>query len=167
MSDVTIDYLDIVKLLNKLDNDTLTGVLLTSSKKAADELRDRTREILLQKLPAASVPSKYNKTMVKGVQSKVDKDYTLSYVTIMREHKLKWFEMGTKPRFRKIRYSGKDKRGHERKVLRKDNMDAGTGQIQALNFFLQARQEYADQICDDMEKTIIESLKKITENQIT
>lgn len=162
MSDVTIEYNELVKMLNRLDSETVDKILLTSSKVAADELRDKTKQILLQKLPAAAEGKKYGKPMVKGVISKSDKDYTLSYVSIMREHKLKWFETGTDYRFRKTRYSGKDKRGRDRKVLRKDNPNAPTGKITALDFFKEARERYADSIVDDMQGAILKSLERIT-----
>lgn len=162
MSDVTIEYGEVVDMLNKLNGDTLNGILLTASKDAADALRDKTKEILLRKLPAAAHKGRYNKTMVQGVQSKSDKDYTLSYVTIMREFRLRFFEQGTTERFRKTRYSGKDKAGRNRKVLRKDNTNASTGKITALDFFKEAREQYADQICDDMQGSIIKSLERIT-----
>lgn len=162
MSDVTIEYDEIVKMLNRLDGDTLNGILLTASKSAADELRDQTKTILLQKLPAAANKGKYGKPMTKGIISKADKDYTLSYVSIMREFRLKFFEQGTDQRFRKIRYSGKDKAGRDRKVLRKDNANAPTGKITALDFFKEARERYSSQILDDMQGAIIKSLERIT-----
>lgn len=162
MSDVKIEYEEIVKMLNRLDGDTLNGILLTASKKAADALRDETKTILLQKLPAAANPGRYNKPMTKGVVSKADKDYTLSYVSIMREFKLKWFEQGTAERYRKTRYSGKDKAGRNRRVLRKDNTNSPTGKITALDFFKEARERYSNQIIDDMEGAIIKSLERIT-----
>lgn len=163
MSDIRIEYDEIVRMLNRLDGDTLNGILLTASKTAADELRDKTKEILLRKLPAANNGKGHGKAMVKGVQSKSDKDYTLSYVTIMREFKLKWFEQGTATRYRKTRYSGKDRAGRNRRVLRKDNTNSPTGKITALNFFKEAREQYSDQICDDMQDAILKSLERITE----
>lgn len=162
MSDLTIEYNELVKMLNRLDAETVDKILLTATKEAADTLRDATKTILLQKLPAAAEGKKYGKPMVKGVISKSDKDYTLSYVSIMREHKLKWFETGTDNRFRKIRYSGKDKRGRDRKVLRKDNANAPTGKITALDFFKEARERYSGQIVDDMQEAIVKSLERIT-----
>lgn len=162
MSDVRIEYDELVKMLNKLDGNTIDGILLTSTKKAADSLRDATKEVLLRKLPAAANGKRYGKPMVKGVISKSDKDYVLSYVSIMREFKLKWFEMGTDQRFRKIRYSGKDKKGRNRKVLTKDNPEAPTGKIKALGFFHEAREAYSDKIVADMENAIIKSLERIT-----
>lgn len=164
MSDVTIEYDELVKMLNSLDSETVDKILLTSTKVAADELRDETKQILLQKLPAAANGKKYGKPMTKGVISKSDKDYVLSYVSIMREFKLKWFEMGTGERYRKIRYSGTDKRGRQRKVLRKDNTKASTGKIKALDFFKQAREQYGNQVVDDMQEAIIKSLERITGN---
>lgn len=162
MSDLTIEYDELVKMLNRLDTETVDKILLTATKEAADTLRDATKTILLQKLPAAAEGKKYGKPMVKGVISKSDKDYTLSYVSIMREFKLKFFEQGTDNRFRKIRYSGKDKRGRDRKVLRKNNTNAPTGKITALDFFKEARERYADSVVDDMQSAIIKSLERIT-----
>lgn len=161
MSD-RIEYDELVKLLKRIDGDTINGVLLTATKSAANALRDRTKEILLRKLPAAKNDNKYGKPMVKGVMAKTDKDYVLSYVTIMKEYKLKWFEMGTAPRFQKKRFSGTDSLGRRRRVLRKDNTQAPTGRIKPLNYFKEAREQYSDSILDDMQSAIIQSLERIT-----
>ena len=46
MSDLTIEYDELVKMLNRLDTETVDKILLTATKEAADTLRDATKTIV-------------------------------------------------------------------------------------------------------------------------
>jgi hypothetical protein len=104
------------------------------------------------------------KPMEYGVKTRVDKEATEAKVHIMGDYMLKWFELGTKPRFRsrKKLYMFKRHDYGKRWYWRRDGgKDIPTGQIQPAYFFRKARDAKEKEIEGSMERILAESIMKV------
>lgn len=108
---------------------------------ALTELQRDTISILVSKLPNATktgtTPNGVKTdAMTKGVKKTVDRHYATGTVHIMGDYRLKWFELGTVPRYTTGQRS-KNRSGDIKKTV-----SAGQyrGQIQPMFFFKEARE---------------------------
>lgn len=170
-----IDDKALQRTLDYLNEENRKKAIFKSLKKGGELLVEKTRQILIRKMPKAATTTKHKKPIAEGVHlGKSDKDYLEVLVTLLGEFRTKWFETGTK--LRKLLRSGAkdrsrgrfkgDKRYWYRKKGKENQYVSGTnrGKIEGLHFFRDARENYnqdiVDAIQDSLEQEINRLLKK-------
>lgn len=83
--------------------------------------------------------------MNSGIKYSIDRDVTTSKIHIMGDFRLKFFEMGTKNRFKK------------------NKQRSNTGSIAATYFFKNAREAKEGSITEEMNNIISKSILKVNE----
>lgn len=137
MNDVKIDSAEVDQLLNSLsDTDLLNKILFDAVKAGARVLRESTKQSFRSAMGgvAEHVSRWTNKPFSDGVIMSTDKAYNEAKVSIMGDHRMKWFETGTQDRYTKGRkivgYSGT-----KRNRLQREGKGHWTGRIEGRNFF--------------------------------
>ena len=124
--------------------------------KAMSQLYDTTIANLTSRVSGATRSGvtpmgKPTKPMTKGVKKNVDKAYATGVIHIMGDYRLKWFEMGTDPRYTT------GARSKNRTDIKK-RIPAGVyrGQISPERFFKDARDnaKVIDTYCETLMKSI-------------
>ena len=139
---IKVDDLQVKNLFNNLDVERIRKIYNTAIRKAAKSLSDKTKEQLVSAIgnDKATRPSKkYGLQLIKGIKTRIDKDYLEAKVHIMGDYRLKWFEKGTKERV--------TKKGYKR------------GKLSGINFF-KAAQNNTD-IIKIITDSVDQSLNKI------
>ena len=158
---VTIDSHEIDKLLETLNDDEYKRKILYDAVKAgAKVLQQNTKKLFRQRMGAsASHVSKWlRKPFVEGITMKGYKDYVEASVIILKDFRMKFFEMGTKERTTKGRkILGYAENGRN---LKREGKGHSTGRIKPLYFFRDARQDTAP-INEAMTKSLDNALKKL------
>lgn len=138
---------------------------MSGIRKSAQILIRRTKQLIKSKLKNTDQPNRWNgKKMVNGVKYKADSQNLEGKVHIMGDFRLKIFEKGnykTKPRKTKGRkkvFNGTYKRGR----AQYDRIGKGhsTGNIKALWFFKQAKNETERQVFETLNSNIKDSIMK-------
>lgn len=138
-----IDASQIDDILNNLNEENRKKAMINSLVKGAEVLQSETINKLRQKVTNSS-------SMEWGVKVGKDKDYLEAWVSILKDFRLKWFEMGTDERYRKVR--GINDKG--KKYVKKDVKGGYTGRMTATHFFAEARENTAP-----IESAIIEAME--------
>ena len=166
-----IDTKQLERQLAALDEQERANAIFASLKKGGAELVDKTRDILIRKMPNATSKKSYNKSVAEGVHlGKSDKAYLEVLVTLFGDFRTKWFETGTEERYlrrtgAKDRDRGKqgDRRFWKRKIGKENQYKKGTyrGKIKDLHFFRDARQQYGKEILDKITESLAKEINKI------
>lgn len=132
---VTLDTKSLSAILDNLNEDNRRAAMLSALRAGGKVLQEQTKESLKRKLGsgATSTSDRNRRPMEQGVRLIVDKDYNEVIVSIMKDYRLKWYELGTDQR-----YLRKDhpKDNDHRKTYKKGEY---RGNITATNFFSEAR----------------------------
>lgn len=139
MNNEVVDSTQVDNLLDTLDNDEIRRNILFSAVKAGGMVL---KKQTIQNLKSSGF--KASPEMENGIRVKGDKDYIEATVSIMGEHKLKWFETGTEPRY----------------VKRYKNKARYTGSIKPYYFFRNARSNETA-ITDAMMQSIDNALRNL------
>ena len=163
MNDVKIDSAEVDQLLNSLsDTDLLNKILFDAVKAGARVLRESTKQSFRSEMGSVAehVSRWTNKPFSDGVIMSTDKAYNEAKVSIMGDHRMKWFEMGTQDRYTKGRkivgYSGT-----KRNKLQRVGKGHWTGRIEGRNFFRKARSSSETAIDDAIIQSINNALEKL------
>ena len=163
MNDVVkIDRTSVDNLLNALDDDELKSQILFDAVKAgAKVLQQKTKNYFRSAMgEAATHYSKYiQKPFEDGITVKTDKAYCEAKVSLMGEHRIKWFEKGTQGRYTK----GRKIIGYapgKRNRLEREGKGHYTGAITGKYFFRRARQENSE-IDEAITQSINNALSKL------
>lgn len=153
---VTLDTTNINDILANLSEDNRRMAMLSALRAGGKVLQANTKESLKKKLGsgATSTSDLNKKSMESGVRLIVDKDYNEVVVSIMKDYRLKWFELGTDGRALKKDHPRDEK---HRKTLRKGEY---RGNIKALNFFSEARQNDGP-VCDAIVEQLAKEINKL------
>ncbi len=160
---VEIDAQEIDRMLNNLDDaEVKNRILFDAVKSGAKVLQETTKNYFRNAMgDAATHYSPYiRKPFEEGVTMKGDKSYCEATVSIMSDHRMKWFEKGTKPRYtkgRRIIGYAKSKRNQ----LEREGKGHYTGSITGRNFFRNARQSSEGAITNAITQSINNALNKI------
>lgn len=151
-----IDTSALEGILDNLNEDNRRLAMLSALRAGGKVLQENTKESLIKKLGSgATSTSERNKyPMSKGVRLIVDKDYNEVVVSIMKDYRLKWFEMGTDGRALKKDHPKDEK---HRKTLHKGEY---RGSIGATNFFSEARQNDGP-VCDAIVERLAKEINKL------
>lgn len=157
---VTIDSKGLDDLFAAVDEEHIKPVIMKSLQDFGNVVKEDTQNRLIAKMGDAANRTTYrkssdgggklNKPMTKGVKVTRDDGYEKVVVSILKDYRLKWFELGTKMR-KLLRTGAKDRTrgrmsGDRRYLYRKKGKEnfykAGSnrGQIKPLHFFKEVRE---------------------------
>ena len=153
-----IDAKEVIRMLAGLDSklrkkayrDGIRKSLTIVRKEAISRLRNVVGK------GASRRKDNYGKTLESGVRYKIYKDVSGGNVNILGNYKLKWFELGTKPR-------QNSRKKTTSKLLKKKR---NTGQIRPSYFFTKAYESKEKEVFSTLEKNIADAIKKINNKQI-
>ena len=151
MGDFQIDNVDeIVGIFENLSSKERKKAITNSLRKGIGILVKQTRQNLKKIVPTANKVTtkgafKGNK-LSNGIRVKVWKNKQAVTASIMKDGRLKWFELGTKERTTKNR------------TKRKTH---STGQMQPTNFFRDAKQQTEEKVFNSINQIISDEIQKI------
>lgn len=149
--DFDIDTKNVTDMFNEFDKRMRKKTLVSVLRKSAQILRKQTISNLKSVVKRIDTKDKWNNTLRKGIKISVAKNSESVKVHLMGNFKLKWFEMGTQPRYAKI---------FRRKPLKKPRF---TGTIKQYNFFKRAKEQTETQVFDSIEENLTTIIKQINE----
>lgn len=147
--EVNIDSSKVLNLFAELTGKQQKKVYRQALKIGANVLVKETRILLKTRLRSGAMTEKNRwngKTLQSGIRSKINQEGTEAKINIMGDFRLKFFEMGTKPRFLK----------------KQPRKGANRGTISPTNFFANAQRNTERPIFDNMSKLIEDSILKIS-----
>lgn len=172
MNKTTIDSTQITNLFDNLNKEIKGGLLQKGLLKGGKVLQQKTREVMLQKMPNASTAKGNNKKpMTESIRVINDRQMNEVIVSIMSNYLNIFFESGTKERYlkrtgakdRERGYQSGDKRYLYRKKGKEGRYKSGEyrGKIKPLNFFRDARNQSENDIIRAIEEEVMNQLNKI------
>ncbi len=156
---VKIDTTQVDNLLDTLDDQEVkNNILFEAVKAGAKVLQQTTKNYFRQKVgEAATHYSRFiQKPFEDGIIVKADKSYCEAKVSIMGDHRLKWFEKGTQDRYTK----GRKIVGYQRNRAIREGKGHWTGRMTGQYFFRDARQD-TNRIDEAMALSINNALNKL------
>ena len=156
---VKIDSTQVDNLLDTLDDQEVkNNILFEAVKAGAKVLQQTTKNYFRQKVgETATHYSRFiQKPFEDGIIVKADKSYCEAKVSIMSDHRLKWFEKGTQDRYTK----GRKIVGYQRNRAIREGKGHWTGRMTGQYFFRDARQE-TNRIDEAMAQSINNALNKL------
>ena len=143
---VTVDASQVLRMFSELNSRQQKNVYKNALRKAGRILQKETKT-QLRSVVGKTINHKNRwdgKTLGSGIKLKVDKKATEAKVHIMGDFRLKFFELGTKTRFKK-RTKGRP----------------STGSIKASYFFRRAREAKESEISNSMNDIITKSILRV------
>lgn len=156
---VKIDTTQVDNLLDTLDDQEVkNNILFEAVKTGAKVLQQTTKNYFRQKVgEAATHYSRFiQKPFEDGIIVETDKSYCEAKVSIMGDHRLKWFEKGTQDRYTK----GRKIVGYQRNRAIREGKGHWTGRMTGQYFFRDARQD-TNRIDEAMAQSINNALNKL------
>ena len=140
-----VDARQVLQMFAALDSKRQKKAHRTALRKATGILVRETRKNFRKVVKNPNARNRWNgKTVSSGIKSKVNKEATEGKVHIMGDFRLKFFEMGTKTRYKK-RTKGRP----------------STGSIKASYFFKKAREAKESEISNSMNDIITKSILRV------
>ncbi|KAA6344039.1 hypothetical protein EZS27_008296 [termite gut metagenome] len=146
-----INTKSVTDMFNDFDKKLRKKTLVNVLKKSANILRKQTISNLKSVVKNIDRKDKYNNTLRKGIKVSVAKNSESVKVHLLGNYKLKWFELGTVPRYAK---------NFKRKKMQKERY---TGSIKRYNFFANAKQQTETQVFNSIEENLTAIIKQINE----
>lgn len=138
-----VDAGQVLEMFAVLDSKNQKKAHRTALRKATGILVRETRKNFRKVVKSPNSKNRWNgKTFSSGIKSKVNKEATEGKVHIMGDFRLKFFEMGTRTRYRK-------------------RTKGSTGAIKATYFFKRAREAKETEISNSMNDIITKSILKV------
>lgn len=103
-----------------------------------------------------------------GIKITVGKNADYSKVHLFGDPRLKWFEMGTKPRYKKMitgNKAVKDKWGNWKTKAVREYSSRSTGSIKASHFFANAQKSSEREVFNSMEALLKKSILKVAKKK--
>ncbi len=139
-----VDARQVLQMFAALDSKRQKKAHRTALRKATGILVRETRKNFRKVVKNPNARNRWNgKTFSSGIKSKVNKEATEGKVHIMGDFRLKFFEMGTKTRYKK-----------------RTNRPS-TGSIKASYFFKKAREAKESEISNSMNDIITKSILRV------
>lgn len=140
-----VDTKQVLEMFAELDSKKQKKVHRTALRKATGILLKEVRKNFRQVVKKPNARNRWNgKTFLSGIKSSVNKEVTEGKVHILGDFRLKFFELGTKARYKK-RTKGRP----------------STGVIKATYFFKKAREAKESEISNSMNNIITQSILKV------
>ena len=163
MSNVNINSTAVDSLLNQLgDKEQANRILFNAVKDGARVLQQTTKNFFKRAMgeSANHISRHTNKPFADGVTLKSDKSYIEATVSIMGDHRMKWFELGTRNRYTKGRKIVGYAKGRKLR-LEREGKGHFTGSIVGKYFFRAARQSGNGAVNDAIKQSINNALSKL------
>lgn len=158
--DLELDATDVLSMYSEFDLKKRKQVYRTATRNALNIVKKQT----LQNLKGVINPSMINKkdkwgnSFRNGITIKIYKSGKGGVIHIMKNFKMKFFELGTEKRYRKVKGLSK-----VRKFFRKDAKGGYTGQIKKYSFFSKAKEQKESEVFNSINRLISTSIKKIND----
>lgn len=146
-----VDIEQVMKMFSEFDKKERKQVFRSAVNKSLGIVKKQTLANLRNVIEPDKIDWKddYGNSFKNGITTKVYKDNKSGVIHILKNFKMKFFEMGTK-----VRYAT-TWRGQQLKKERK------TGQIKAYHYFSDAKKQTESQVFTAIEKLLTDSIKKI------
>ena len=145
MANATVDVKQVLDMFAELNSKKQKQAHRAALKKATGILIKEVRKNFRQVVKNPNAKNRWNgRTFLSGIKSSVNKEVTEGKVHIMGDFRLKFFELGTKRRYKK-RTKGRPT----------------TGSIKASFFFKQAREAKETEISNSMNDIITKSILRV------
>lgn len=140
-----VDAKQVLQLFAELDSKRQKKVHRDALRKATGILVKEARKNFRTVVKKPNSRNKWNgKTFSSGIKSSINREVTEGKVHILGDFRLKFFELGTKVRYKRL-------------------VKATTGKITASNFFKRAREAKEAEISSSMNNIISQSIQKVNE----
>lgn len=140
-----VDAKQVLQMFAELDSKRQKKVHRDALKKATGILLKEVRKNFRTVVKKPNSRNRWNgKTFSSGIKSSINKEVTEGKVHILGDFRLKFFELGTKTRYKK------QTKGRP-----------STGSIKATNFFKKAREAKESEISNSMNNIITQSILKV------
>ena len=154
-----VDTRSVLKMFAELDSRRQKQAHRSALRIGVNILVKEARETLKMAVKNPDSKNWWNgKTLKSGIKSSINREATEGKVHIMRDFRLKFFEMGTKRR----RTSGRNNakvRGKNPKY--RQYKPSNRGSIKPFRFFRRARNQKEKEIEENMNNILAESIKRI------
>lgn len=152
MDSVTVNIEEVMRMFREFDRRKINRTYKQATQKALGIIRQEVVANLRKVTKKINRKDKWGMTLRKGIVTNVYRDNKSGVIHIMKNFKLKFFELGTKDRFNIAKGSRKTGRLKKKRY---------TGKITASHFFLNAVNAKKTEAYRNMEQLIIESIQKI------
>lgn len=149
--EANIDVKKVLQMFSEFNEKLRKKTFKTALRKSANILKKQTITNLKASVNHIDRRDKWGNTLRKGVGIAVAKTGYSAKVHLMKNFKLKFFEMGTDDRYQKT---------FKRKRLKKQRY---VGKIKPLWFFKKAKEQTETKVFDSIEQNLINTIKKINE----
>lgn len=146
-----VDAEQVMKMFSEFDQKQRKQVFRTAMNKALGIVKKQTLANLRSVIEPDKIDYKdeWGNSFKNGITTKVYRNNKSGVIHIMKNFKMRFFELGTK-----VRYA-ETWRGKKLKKERK------TGQIKAHHFFSNAKKQTETQVFDSIEKLLTDSIRRI------
>lgn len=153
MNNIEIDASQVEAMFSEFDSKKRKNVYRTATRNALNIIKKETLSNLKGIIRPRMIgkKDKWGNSFRNGIVTKVYKDAKSGVIHIMKNFKMKFFEMGTKER-EATTYNGK--------ALYKNRR---TGSIKASHFFKRAKENKEGEVFNSIDRLISESIKKIND----
>lgn len=152
MDSVTVNIEEVMKMFREFDRRKVNRTYKQATSKALNVLKKETLSNLRKVTRKVSQKDKWGMTLSKGVVTKVYRNNKSGVIHIMKNFKLKFFELGTKDRYNIAKGSRKTGKLKKKRY---------TGKIPAYHFFTNAVNSKKTEVYRSMEQLISESINRI------
>ena len=149
MDSVTVNIDDVMRMFREFDRRKINRAYKQATKKALGIIKQEVVSNLRKVTKKINRKDKWGMTLRKGI---VTNDNKSGVIHIMKNFKLKFFELGTKDRYNVAKGSRKTGRLKKKRY---------TGKITASHFFMNAVNAKKTEAYRNMEQLISESIQKI------
>ncbi|MDR2138264.1 MAG: hypothetical protein LBP50_01750 [Tannerella sp.] len=167
---VTVNPREVLRMFASLDSKRRKKAHRMALSRGAGILVRETRKNIRIWMKSSGSPSPKSRKPVRkmesGVKSRINRDATEARVHIMGDYRLKWFETGTKDRYRsrKKLYMFRRSPGGRKYWKRNGGKDVRTGKISPQYFFRRARESKESEISANMENLLSAAIRKVYES---
>lgn len=146
-----VDIEQVMKMFSEFDKKQRKQVFRSAVSKGLNIVKKQTLSNLRSVIEPDKIDFKdeWGNSFKNGIVTKVYRNGKSGVIHIMKNFKMRFFELGTK-----VRYA-ETWRGKKLKKERK------TGQIKAHHFFTKAKQQTEKQVFDSIEQLLTDSIKRI------
>lgn len=152
MDSVTVNIDDVMRMFREFDRRKINRTYKQATQKALGIIRQEVVSNLRKVTKKINRKDKWGMTLRKGIVTNVYRDNKSGVIHIMKNFKLKFFELGTKDRYNIAKGSRKTGKLKKKRY---------TGKIPAYHFFTNAVNSKKTEAYRNMEQLIIESIQKI------
>lgn len=150
----TIDIEQVMRMFSEFDAKKRKRVYRQATSKALNIVKKQTITNLKKVTSKIDKKDKWGNTLRKGITTKVYRDNKSGVIHILKNFKLKFFELGTKERYNIAKGSRRTGKLKKKRY---------TGRIQSYKFFTNAINSKRTEVFSSIDKLLSDSIKKIND----